>query len=150
MQLNFLITPRNESSSAVPGMGGGGGGGSKNTPGFSSSSRRGRGEQRRRLGGNRAWAMGSPKWVPASGLQLPAKKPSELDLKYQICAVWGLWLPTKGRNGEEGGCKWGASPRGPRGHPCAEAAGSDLGSVATLLKAAQSLNTIISQFALNN
>lgn len=102
------------------------------------------------LGGNRARAMGSPNWVPSSRLQLPAKNPSELDLKYQICADWGLWLPTKGRNGEEGGCRWGASPRGPRGHPCAEAAGSDLSSVATLLKAAQSLNTIISQFALNN
>lgn len=99
--------------------------------------------------GNRAWAAGSPKWVPASGLQLPAKT-SELDLKYQICEGWGLWLPTEGRNGEERGCKWGASPRGPRGHPCAEAARSDLSSVATLLKAAHTLNTIISQFALNN
>lgn len=98
---------------------------------------------------------GHGQWGPQSGClhqgcNYLQKNPSELDLKYQICEAWGLWLPTKGRNGEEGGCRWGASPRGPRGHPCAEAAGSDLGSVATLLKAAQSLNTIISQFALNN
>lgn len=89
--------------------------------------------------------------LPVAELQQPMGKKKNLQIhpKYQTCKGWWVWLPTKGRNREDGEEGRGVLLPAPYGHPCAEAASSNQGLVAASLKAKHTLNKI-SQFTLNN
>lgn len=89
-------------------------------------------------------------WAPSGRAATTyGKKNLQIHPKYQTCKGWWVWLPTKGRNREDGEEGRGVLLPAPYGHPCAEAASSNQGLVAASLKAKHTLNKI-SQFTLNN